>query len=388
MATRSEHRAFNALRAVAAVLVVVYHLRLVLFVAPEQAPDSPITGVLYLLTNLGPGAVVLFFVLSGYWVGGSVFGAFRKDTFSWPVYAIARLSRLWVVLLPALALTALLDGVGQHAFGESSIYSGDPAYHGVVPENLDAHTTVLAALGTALFVNTNLVPTFGTDGSLWSLAYEASYYAILPLALCAWRYRRGLAGLVNALGLAAVCLIGGFDVLMYLPVWLLGALVAAQRDRIGAAVARLSPSVRRTARVGSALAMGAALCGTGVGYSMVAVGALAATTTAFIALTVEDVQWTGLPGRAINSVSRYAGASFSLYAIHLPLVVLLQAFLISEPELRWGPTPAHWVGLVGIVTVLTVVGWGFARLTEFHTERIRAVVTRRLIPVRSTVPTG
>jgi peptidoglycan/LPS O-acetylase OafA/YrhL len=293
-----------------------------------------------------------------------------------------------VVLLPALALTAVVDGVGRHLFGDRSIYVGDAAYHGTVPENLDAHTTAWSALGTALFVNTNLVPTFGTNGSLWSLAYEASYYAILPLALCTWRYRRSLTGLANAAGLAVVCVIGGLDVLMYLPVWLLGALVAWQRDRIADRLRRLSPVVLRAVRWIAALATAAALGGTGLGYSVAAVGSLTVATTVLLALLVEDVRWTGLPGRAVNSVSRYASASYSLYAIHLPLVVLIQAFLVEDPELRWGPTVAHWIGLGAIVTVLMVAGWGFARLTEHHTERVRRVVAGRLIPDRTTAPTG
>jgi peptidoglycan/LPS O-acetylase OafA/YrhL len=385
---RTEHRSFNAIRSVSAVLVVMYHLRTVLFVPDEAAPNTPLTGALYVLTNLGPGAVVVFFVLSGYWVGGSVFAADRRGTFRWSTYGIARLTRLWVVLLPALALTAVVDRIGQSLFSDRSIYAGDPAYHGVVPQDLAAHTTAPAAVGTAFFVNTNLVPTFGTDGSLWSLAYEASYYAILPLTLCAWRERRSLRAVGYVVLIAVIGVVGGFDVLMFLPVWLLGALVARYRAEISSQLTTWSPQVRRAARAIAGAATAAALCGTGVAWSSAAVATLSVTTTVFVALLVDDVTWTGLPGRAIGSLSRYAGASFSLYAMHLPLVVLVQAFLVEDAELRWAPTFPHWVGLAALVSLLTLAGWGFARVTEHHTDRVRRIVQDRLIPNRSAAPTG
>ena len=55
----------------------------------------------------GYTGVDVFFVLSGFLVGGAVMRA--GPAFDWRTYAIARLSRLWVVLVPALLLTAALD---------------------------------------------------------------------------------------------------------------------------------------------------------------------------------------------------------------------------------------------------------------------------------------
>jgi len=62
--------------------------------------------------TLGNEAVMIFFVLSGYLVGGSAIGAMRRDTWSWRRYLLKRLTRLWVVLIPALVLGFALD---QHS---------------------------------------------------------------------------------------------------------------------------------------------------------------------------------------------------------------------------------------------------------------------------------
>ena len=105
----SENRIINLVRAVAALLVVVGHVRVLLFQDYASAPHSAPMALLYAMTSLGPSAVIVFFVLSGYWVGGGALGKLRRGTFTWRGYASSRLTRLWLVLVPALILTWLVD---------------------------------------------------------------------------------------------------------------------------------------------------------------------------------------------------------------------------------------------------------------------------------------
>ena len=382
-ATRSgTHRALNALRSAAAVLVVVYHLRTLLFVDATEAGDDLLTRVLYGLTGLGPAAVLVFFVLSGYWVGGSVLAAFRQDRFRWAGYATARLSRLWIVLVPAVALTAVLDRIGLAVLGHTSIYRGDPAYHHTVPaEDLAGRLGPLDALGNVGFLQTIAVPTYGTNASLWSLAYEAAFYAIFPLALYAWKGRGSApVRILNAVLVLVVCAVVGPPVLMYLPVWLMGAGVALFRRPIAARLAASRPHVLALARAAATAALVAALWATQVSYSGRNVLLLAATTTVLLTLLVEDVRWNGLPGRALDAMSRYAESSYSLYAVHLPIAALIAALIVPRAAHRWAPTPAHWLALVALSAVLIAVGWLFARVTERHTGRLRAVLDALIRP--------
>jgi len=382
------HRALNALRTVAAVLVVVYHLRTLLFADRAAAGGGAGTDVLYAVTNLGPAAVLVFFVLSGYWVGGSVLAAFRQERFRWAGYATARLSRLWIVLVPAVALTAVLDHLGLALLGHTSIYGGDPAYHRTVPAgDLAERLDPLTALGNVGFLQTIAVPTYGTNASLWSLAYEAAFYAIFPLALYAWKGRGGTpARILNAVLLLAVCALAGPAVLMYLPVWLMGAGVALFRPAISARLARLRPLALTSARTLAAIALAAAMAATQAAYSNRNVLLLAAATTVLLILLVEDVRWTGLPGRVLDGLSRYAESSYSLYAVHLPIAALIAALLAPQAAHRWEPTPAHWLALTALTAALIGAGWLFAWATERHTARLRALLDAVLRSVTRHAP--
>jgi peptidoglycan/LPS O-acetylase OafA/YrhL len=370
------HRALNALRTVAAVLVVVFHLRTLLFVDAADAGDGVLTRLLYVVTGLGPAAVLVFFVLSGYWVGGSVLAGFRQDRFRWAGYATARLSRLWIVLVPAVLLTAVLDHIGLALLGDTSIYQGDPGYHHTVPAgDLAGRLTPLTALGNVGFLQTIAVPTYGTNASLWSLAYEAAFYAIFPLALYAWKGRGGApARILNAVLLLAVCALVGPAVLMYLPVWLMGAAVALVRHRIAAVLLTLRPVAVTWARAAAAAAVAAAMVATQASYSSRNVLVLAGATTVLLALLVEDLHWRGLPGAVLDGLSRYAESSYSLYAVHLPVAALTAALLTPRITDRWAPSAGHWLALAALSAALIGVGWLFARVTERHTGRLRALL--------------
>jgi peptidoglycan/LPS O-acetylase OafA/YrhL len=365
---RGPHRSLNALRAVAAILVVVYHLRTLLF--------APGGGPLYVVTGLGPAAVLVFFVLSGYWVGGSVFSSFRKRRFSWSRYATARLSRLWIVLIPAVALTLLLDHAGLAFLGHTSIYLGDEAYHHTVPAgDLRDHLSPLAALGNIFFTQTIAVPSFGTNASLWSLTYEAVYYALLPLALSVWRGGALKWRILSAVLFLAVCAFAGPKVLMYFPVWLMGAAVALGRDRIAGWLASRSKATLALARAGAFVLLGGALWLVQSGYSTRNVLVLAAATTLVLVLLVQDVTWNS---RVLGGLSNYAESSYSLYAVHLPVAAMIAALLAPQAAHRWAPTAPHWLALAGLLGGLIAFGWAFAWLTERHTEKLRAAVDRRL----------
>ena len=73
--------------------------------------------------ELGHEAVMVFFVLSGFLVGGSTIRVIKSNSWTWKEYLLQRLTRMWMVLIPALVL-GLLDNLGLFAFsGTSSIYT-------------------------------------------------------------------------------------------------------------------------------------------------------------------------------------------------------------------------------------------------------------------------
>lgn len=95
----------DLVRGLAALLVLLSHWKVMFFVEyPHIQGTRWWFAVPYVLCDAGHQAVIIFFVLSGYLISGSVIRAFERGTWSWKEYLIHRLTRLWVVLIPGLAL--------------------------------------------------------------------------------------------------------------------------------------------------------------------------------------------------------------------------------------------------------------------------------------------
>jgi peptidoglycan/LPS O-acetylase OafA/YrhL len=182
----------DLVRGAAALAVFLGHLRAVLF------PDfgslaNPSIGekIFYFSTGLGHQAVVVFFVISGFFVGGSVVAS--QQRFCLAKYLISRLVRLWIVLLPALVLTALADlGIQKLkpeilAGGYYQNWSSGPH-----PESI-ASNSFQTFLGNIIFLQTIRCPVFGTNSPLWSLANEFWYYMAFPAVtiLLGWSVENG-----------------------------------------------------------------------------------------------------------------------------------------------------------------------------------------------------
>ncbi len=76
--------------------------------------------------------------------------------------------------------------------------------------------------------------------------------------------------------------------------------------------------------------------------------------------------------------ARYgADASFSLYAIHFPLLALLAA--IVPPGQRTMPDGMRLGMFFAILVAALCGGWAFSLLTERQTPKIRAALRKRLM---------
>lgn len=161
-----------------------------------------------LLKSLAHGAVIVFFVLSGYVIAYTTTNNNRGEF----QYAKARLSRLCSVLFPTLLITIVASVIVSKA---------DPV--------LMAEYTRGAAwpryLLSSTFLNEIwfLSATPPINRPLWSLSYEFWYYAIFG----AWFYAKG--GYKSLLPFVVMCLMAGPKILCMMPIWLAG--VAAYKYR-------------------------------------------------------------------------------------------------------------------------------------------------------------
>jgi peptidoglycan/LPS O-acetylase OafA/YrhL len=371
--------ALDALRATAAFLVCAQHVRNATLIDYEQISNpNPLQRVIYFSTHLGHEAVMIFFVLSGFLVGGSVLRTAERFRFS--EYARARLARLWCVLIPCLGLTWLCDHF-LVAYAPD-ILNGDLAdqWHSLPTAGaFDASLSTL--LGNTVFLQTVAVPIYGSNGPLWSLANEAWYYALFPLLyFCAIR-----GGPLRR----AVCAAIAFSLLVYMPpimlalfgVWLMGVsleFLARLRKppswpRLLAAMTALLASLI-LARLNISSRLPSALPDYLIGIS--------SAWLCLCFLRRDANAPAGATNRFKRLITHLSDISYSLYLSHFPVTLLIVAIALHGRRLS-----PNWTGMTACVAMLAILlfvahfmWWAFER----HTPKLRGWLGKLSAHLRPT----
>lgn len=383
-------RTLDVLRGVAALAVVVQHARTYLFADLSFLGPQPLAvRAVYFASGFGHAAVMVFFVLSGFLVGGSALAAIETGRFSWRRYFLRRGTRLWVVLLPALALTAAWDRAGVLVSSHPQTLAAHASTNSLfgMPWTVEGHG-IAALAGNALFLMTVLVPTFGSDGSLWSLANEFWYYVLFPLAataLLSWRGEGGRARRDSRRALVSIALfiviakLVGHDILCWGSIWLMGT-VAARTPRL-----RISRMTGRVLSSGISVGLAVVLVRDRLLTNDIAlsrdliVGALFALLLYALRCVPHDERVVTSDGsRLTRPLVALAGFGYTLYLVHEPPLALLREWIIARPHHRWTPSLAHLAAGAAIVAAIVCYAWGVSRLTEARTDDVRAWLRRRL----------
>jgi peptidoglycan/LPS O-acetylase OafA/YrhL len=362
----------DLVRGLSAIVVCAGHLRGVFFVDYAQlVAPTPLQSAAYLVTGVGRHAVMVFFVLSGYFVGGSVLR--QRGEFRWPGYLNQRLSRLWTVLLPALCLTALVDACTSLV--RPQVLSGAFAQAWASGPSIHYSSSPLTFVGNVLFLQTVLVPQFGSNGPLWSLANEFWYYLLFPLCLEGLGLLTGRSLLRRAVALALSAAL-----LVWLPrvlvdnfaVWLLGVVLAMLPKRL------LPPSSPVVVGLGLLAFLAAVLVTKSPGVLArlpLSFDAVVGLGAALLVLTL--LRSAGPRRSAVRWAAQWSSEiSYSLYLVHFPFAVFLGGVLLGGHQAQPGP---GWVA-VYLAALVSFVGLGacFWWLFERHTPRVRRFTRDRL----------
>lgn len=365
----------DCFRWVAAALVCIAHVRSVMFADfSGTAGSRPFAAVFYGLHGFGHQAVIVFFVLSGYLIGGEVLRGLRTGNFDWITYAIRRWSRLYPVYVAALLLGLLWDNLGLRLCNLQNVYNHHgqpfPMIFYPVAERLTA--TVLG--GNLLFLQGIAVPTLGSNTPLWSLANEAWYYALFPLAL--WplfgKSTRPTRVLCFAFLVGASWLLWP-EIAAYFLVWLAGTALHFIPRRLP--VPGWLPPLLLT------LLLGPVRLHQFAGWSIF-VQDLAIAVILLLWLNQLEHR-SGKPAPAARWHHRLAGFSYTLYLVHWPLALFLAAALgtLAGRGYRMEFGAGAFLLYGAVLAVVYAFAWLLAQLIEQRTTWLRGRLFA-LIPAR------
>jgi peptidoglycan/LPS O-acetylase OafA/YrhL len=379
---RSRVISLDAVRGIAALLVCADHLRSFLVQQSHglHGLAELAAKVFFFVTSQGGHAVMVFFVLSGYFVAGSVVDARKTCRWRWRKYFIARASRLGVVLIPALILTLIWDWGGRALGGETGYNGAFREIYGTGPTPSEpANDGAKVFFGNLGFLQTIVVPVYGSNGPLWSLANEGWYYVIFPL-VCAVAFAgtwKGRLGWLAATLILVVFLPLGL--LLFFGVWMAG---------YGAWEVVRRPQLRRIFTSPFVF-----LCAMITFIECITVGLMGLPHSNIISNYIIGISFavmipTLVSSDVKNDISRrlsimMADFSYTLYLVHYPILAALFFVFFRGRQMEFGlmSLGVFVLFFIGLLVYASAIWWIFER----NTSIIRKFLEKLFI-VRSVAP--
>ena len=362
--------ALDALRGVAAVIVLVHHISMTspaVSAAYSSSIDVPIfsTGWWATLSPLkiffaGPEFVLVFFVLSGFVL---VLSPLQQSVrgYNWLAYYPRRIVRLAIPVVVSVVLAAMWIALVPRT-GVGGAWMAKQGSPDLGLGNLLREASIVGYTGRP-----------DVNPPLWSLAWEMWFSLLLPIGviLAVATRRWTLAWAAALLVASTVGYLLAVEPLMYLPAFALGALLAANHASLRAISTRLA------VRPGGVLL-----------WTLVAVLGPLLLTAHWLLRPVLTAPWSELtlalrvPGAVlvVATVALWPAAqqllsgrllgwlgriSFSLYLVHFPVVVTFGQ--VFGPE-HW------WWGAMVSVTVSLVLALLMYRWVELPAQALAARV--------------
>lgn len=315
------------------------------------------TAALFAATRLGDEMVVFFFVLSGFLVGGKVIERVRNNSFDVRTYAIDRVSRLWLPLLPVLLLTLLVGWF------------------------INRSTTPLVVAGHIAGLQGVWVDYLPANAALWSLTYEIWCYVLagagaVLLGSSEWKWWSLPAVVLAVIVLAALEFAwvaawwagaAGYFLSRHSRVLLVAGLLLAA---IGAVLMQLTGESEYP--LSFAFAVQLALLPRSLWLLLLAAGSTLVVAVLAV-LKPRQAHWQRLEAAG----STLAAFSYSLYLIHMPLLAAMDyAFnkrfdIVNLMSMSWF--------LFKLLSVL-LFAWCFHRVFEARTPQLRRWLRQRWVP--------
>ncbi len=354
-------------RWIAAFIVFAGHLHELLLSPYEQVEQQNIlVAVFYFVIGLSSEAVMVFFVLSGFLIGGKNLARAKTGSFDFSSYCVDRISRLYVVLLPAVLIGYFLDIIGSSYFPEAGLYKL-LSYH-VVTEHLDSSILI----GNLLMLQSFYTTVIGSNLPLWSLSFEFWFYLLFGLLIVIifenkqsqWKFWKIILALM-------IILLLGYKFILYFLIWCIGLSIAfLNRKIIKNPIIAIIPFI-------SVLIISR--------FHLITIqylsDLLAAISFGIFLLSMKEINNSFLyRTKKINSV--LAGFSYSLYLLHYPLILFLLSvwvniFQINNFSNEYQPSGVGLVIYLSMMIIIYTLAYAFSLVTENNTALVRRWLKRK-----------
>ena len=329
----------DLLRIIAAILVTVSHA--ITLICVPQYPGAPFW--FYRLSGLGKPAVMIFLAVSGYSIMSEYI--YKTEDFKLSKFLLKRITRLYIVLIPALLVTGFLDAVGIVSYGLS--YSAEGNEKLAIVGQLNARNL----LGTILFTQTFLTDCFGSNSALWSLSVEFWLYILFSIMIVGIEKSKYFLILFVFLFCLLQRTYSDF-LLLSLP-WLAGALAVYLNKT-------KNTCIKKTLLTIFALLFLKILWS---GYDFMSQWIYYVVLGIITAISL-GLNNYNLPPKAICR----SDMTFSLFALHYPLLVFF-AKAIGGPALK--PNVTTYLIIASIISFICLFSFCFSRFTEVKTSKVR-----------------
>jgi len=364
--TRLSLAVLHHMRWLAAFMVAISHIRqnLLLDYVDVKHPTL-LDKLLFSVTAYGHAGVVVFFVLSGFLVGGKAITLLNSETVKtdWPHYLADRFSRIFIVLWPALLLCGLVL-VFLRLEAPTAPFLTSAPWGWAINRPINGDFSVLRLVNAALLLNGLTAKTLQVDSPLWSLTYEWFYY-MAALALVLMLRRVFSLSALAIMGYAVVLLALGLrlnpNMIVLSFVWVFGVIAKVTFDR----GLLLNPLAKWA---GLLMVVAALIVDRAISLPDLFLGAL-------IAFMVAHRGWAEWRGGEVWG-EKLAGFSYSFYVVHFPLSIVVLGLLYRFEGIH-GRLPLNARGLIVASSTLAaaiVIARVFAFCTEDRTQVLRHIL--------------
>jgi peptidoglycan/LPS O-acetylase OafA/YrhL len=355
----------NFSRALAALLVLFFHVRTALVVPYDSLEvHNWLIRAFYTISTFGHDAVIIFFVLSGYLVGGAVLKLDLKSSGDLGGYWIDRSVRIVPVLVAATLFSAILQYMAP-LFG--------------------CRDTAVTIAGNAFAVQNFLVKPLCNNLPLWSISNEVVYYFAFPVIVAAFSR---MFSVWLAVSSTCLVLVGIFsltlmplddtNIVLDFPFWLIGAVLWFVPGRF-----------QRLRWLALLMLAGALLFGrldvAKDHFWLRDLFLAAAFSFLLVTFLNRPMPQSGVRAAVAGYIADgsrwFAEFSFSLYVIHYPVIKLYVYLLpsLGRNEVRsTAVTSRVLLEFIGLSAFCVVIALGFSVLFERPRRSFKKAIVRRL----------